>query len=152
MTSTARIFAMVAAVMVIGILAGLYVGTGLAQYSNLSVGYQPWVIRQHAEVGLFKDFMPQLGWAATILPAIAAVLSTGPRRWLFVGAALLILGTIISTRFGEIPINRMVFTWNPETPVDGWQAMRISWMHSHWLKTTMSVVGFALATVSLSRR
>lgn len=152
MTSTARISVMVAAVMVIGILAGLYVGTGLAQYSNLSVGYQPWVIRQQAEVGLFKDFMPQLGWAATILPAIAAMLSAGPRRWFFAGAALLILGTIISTSFGEIPINRMVFGWNPETPVAGWEDMRISWMHSHWLKTTMSVIGFGLATMGLSRR
>ncbi len=144
------IIAAIAAVIVIGLLAGLYVGTGLAQHSNLGVAYQPWVIRQQAEVGLFKNFMPQFGWTAVILPALAAVFSSGARRWLFAAASLLILGTIVSTSFGEIPLNGMILGWNPATPVAGWEGMRTSWMQAHWTKTTLSLIAFAAATVGLA--
>lgn len=150
--SAIKSFFMVAAVMVVGLLAGLYVGTGLAQHSNLSVGYEPWVIRQQAEVGLFKTFMPQFGYAAIILPALAAAVSSGARRWLFATAALLIIATIISTSFGELPLNKMINEWDPRTPVAGWESMRLSWMRSHWLKTTLSVLAFAAATIGLLRR
>lgn len=142
----------VAAVIVVGLLAGLYVGTGLAQHSNLIVGYTPWVIRQQAEVGLFKNFMPQFGYAAIILPALAAVVTSGARRWLFAAAALLIAATIVSTMLGEIPLNRMIGGWDPRTPVPGWEAMRHSWMRSHWIKTTLSLLAFVSATIGLSRR
>ncbi|HEX8446724.1 MAG TPA: anthrone oxygenase family protein [Sphingomonas sp.] len=152
MMPVAKTVVMIAAVMVIGLLAGLYVGTGLAQHSNLGVAFQPWVIRQQAEVGLFKDFMPQFGWTAVILPAVAAALTVGVPRWLFAAAALSILGTIVSTGFGELPLNRMILSWNPQVPVQGWESMRISWMHAHWTKTTFSVLAFLAAATGLSRR
>lgn len=148
--SNLGIIAAIAAVIVIGLLAGLYVGTGLAQHSNLGVAYQPWVIRQQAEVGLFKNFMPQFGWTAVILPAVAAVLTSGTTRWLFAAAALLILGTIVSTSFGEIPLNGMILGWDPAKPVAGWEAMRTAWMHAHWTKTTLSLLAFAAATIGLA--
>ena len=152
MPSAVRPALMIAAVVVIGILAGLYVGTGLAQHSNLTVGYEPWVLRQQAEVGLFKNFMPQLGWAAVILPALAALVVPGTRRWFFVAASALIVATIVSTAFGELPLNRLIQEWNPQSPVAGWEGMRASWMHAHWTKTIMSVIAFVIATVGLSRR
>ena len=152
MPSALRPAIMISAVIVIGILAGLYVGTGLAQHSNLGVAYEPWVLRQQAEVGLFKDFMPQLGWAAVILPALAAMVAPSAQRWFFAAASALIIGTIISTSFGELPLNRLIQDWNPQVPVAGWEGMRASWMHAHWTKTIMSVIAFTVATVGLARR
>lgn len=145
-----RIAVAILAVVVIGILAGLYVGTGLAQHSNLGVAYEIWVPRQQAEVGLFKDFMPQLGYAAVLLPAAAAILASGGRRWFFAAAAVLILGTIISTMFGEIPLNRMIGAWDPDSPVSGWETMRSAWMRAHWFKTNLSVIALIIAATGLS--
>ena len=152
MPSPIKVAVMIAAVVVIGVLAGLYIGTGLAQHSNLGVAYQPWVIRQQAEVGLFKDFMPQLGWAAVLLPALAAIVATSSQRWYFVAGSVLILGTIVSTSFGELPLNRMILSWNPDVVTTGWEGMRAAWMKAHWTKTAMSLIAFVAVTTGIARR
>lgn len=149
--STLKSSVAVGAVVVIGILAGLYVGTGLAQHSQQGLPFAVWVPRQQAEVGLFKNFMPSLGWAAALLPAAAAVLLSGSRRVFFAIAAALILATIVSTSFGEIPLNQQVFTWNAAVPIPGWEQTREAWLHFHWIKTSMSVAALIAAAVGLSR-
>lgn len=140
----------ISAVVVVGLLAGLYVGTGLAQYSNAATPYEIWIPRQQAEVGLFKNFMPSFGYAATALPALAALFSTGVRRWLFAAAALFILGTLISTELGEIPLNGMVLGWDAHHPVANWEAMRVSWLHFHWIKTTFAVLALLVSSIGLA--
>ena len=151
MSSILKPGAAVSAVVIIGILAGLYVGTGLAQYSQIGQPFAVWVPRQQAEVGLFKNFMPYLGWAAVLLPALAALVSSGSQRWWFAAAALLILSTIISTGVGEIPLNQQVFMWDVTKPIAGWEQTHAAWLHFHWIKTSLSVVALNVAAIGLSR-
>ena len=140
------------AVIVMGILAGLYLGTGLAQFSQKGLAFHIWVPRQQAEVGLFKNFMPYLGWAAFLLPAAAALLMGGGQRWCFVVAAALILLTIVSTSLGEIPLNKNVFTWNPAVPIPGWENTLSSWLKFHFFKAGIAVAAFAAGSIGLSWR
>lgn len=149
--STPKSVIAVSAVVAIGILAGLYVGTGLAQHSQQGLPFAVWVPRQQAEVALFKTFMPILGWVATGLPLLAALFSSGSQRWFFAAAGMLILGTIVSTSFGEIPLNQQVFTWDTTKPIPGWEDIFSAWLHFHWIKTSISFVAFVAAAVGLSR-
>ena len=138
-------------VLLIGLLAGLQWGTGMAQYTALSLPGPVWLLRHQAEDALFRQVMPAYMWAVLICLAGSAILGRGKARTLFALAAAFALLQMIITIAHEVPINRIVATWSPTHLSEEWDATRHNWMLGHWLRTGLSFVAFLLATIGLRR-
>jgi uncharacterized membrane protein len=90
-------------------------------------------------------------WAVLLSLAAAALLSRGKTRVFFALAAILSLTQMIITITHEVPINRLVANWSPDSLPAGWDVTRHSWMSGHWLRTGLSFTAFLLAILGLRR-
>jgi len=138
-------------VLFVGLLSGLQWGTGMAQYTALSLPGPVWLLRHQAEDALFRQVMPGYMWAVLLLLASSAILARGTARTFFALAALLSLLQMIITIAHEVPINRMVAQWSASNLPATWDATRHSWMLGHWERTSLSFVAFLCATLGLRR-
>ena len=149
--STLRNTILCLSVLLVGLLAGLQWGTGMAQYTALRLPGPVWLLRHQAEDALFRQIMPGYMWAVLLSLSGSALLARGKTRAFFAIAAILSLLQMVITIAHEVPINRLVATWSPAHLPSGWDAMRHSWMAGHWLRTGLSVAAFLLATLALRR-
>lgn len=138
-------------VLLVGLLAGLQWGTGMAQYTALHLPGAVWLLRHQAEDALFRQVMPVYMWLVLLSLAAAAILARGKVRTLFAVAAVLSLLQMIVTVAHEVPINRLVAQWTPATLPADWDAVRHRWMAGHWLRTVLSGVAFVFASLGLKR-
>ena len=138
-------------VLLVGLLAGLQWGTGMAQYTALHLPGEVWLLRHLAEDALFRQVMPGYMWLVLLSLAGAALLTRGKTRTLFAVAALFSLLQMIVTIGHEVPINRLVAQWTPSTLPADWDVMRHRWMSGHWLRTGLSFVAFLLSALGLKR-
>ncbi len=138
-------------VLLVGLLAGLQWGTGMAQYTALNLAGPVWLLRHQAEDALFRQVMPGYMWAVLLSLAASAIISRGKTRVFFALAAILALVQMIITIAHEVPINRLVASWSPQNLPAGWDATRHSWMSGHWLRTALSFAAFLLAILGLRR-
>ena len=138
-------------VLLVGLLAGLQWGTGMAQYTALNLPGPVWLLRHQAEDALFRQVMPGYMWAVLLSLAGSAIIARGKTRTFFALAAVLSLVQMIITIAHEVPINRLVANWSPTNLPAEWDATRHSWMLGHWLRTGLSFVAFLLATFGLQR-
>jgi hypothetical protein len=151
MPLTVRNVILCLSVLLIGLLAGLQWGTGMAQYTALSLPGPVWLLRHQAEDALFRQVMPGYMWAVLISLAGSASLARGKARTLFALAAAFALLQMIITIAHEVPINRIVATWSPTHLPAEWDVTRHNWMLGHWLRTGLSFIAFLLATLGLWR-
>jgi hypothetical protein len=138
-------------VLFVGLLAGLQWGTGMAQYTALSLPGPVWLLRHQAEDALFRQVMPSYMWAVLLLLAASAILARGRARTLFALAAVLSLLQMIITIAHEVPINRIVAQWSASNLPPEWDATRHSWMLGHWERTSLSFLAFLCSTLGLRR-
>lgn len=138
-------------VLLVGLLAGLQWGTGMAQYTALNLPGPVWLLRHQAEDALFRQVMPGYMWAVLLLLAGSAIISRGKTRTFFALAAVLSLLQMIITIAHEVPINRLVANWSPANLPAGWDATRHGWMSGHWLRTGLSFAAFLLSILGLRR-
>jgi uncharacterized membrane protein len=138
-------------VLVVGLLAGLQWGTGMAQYTALSLPGPVWLLRHQAEDALFRQVMPGYMWVVLLSLAGAAILARGKARTFFALAAVFSLLQMIVTIAHEVPINRAVAHWSATNLPPEWDATRHSWMLGHWERTSLSFVAFFCATLGLRR-
>jgi uncharacterized membrane protein len=96
----------------------------------------------------------QIAMAVSILaPIWWAFTMDGPKnsRWLAISASLLAVISFVVTRFGNVPINRMIKTWSAVAPPADYERLLSRWMIFNDLRTATAVVGFAciiFATIS----
>jgi uncharacterized membrane protein len=138
-------------VLLVGLLAGLQWGTGMAQYTALNLPGPVWLLRHQAEDALFRQVMPGYMWAVLLSLAGSAIIARGKTRAFFAVAAILSLLQMIVTIAHEVPINRLVANWSPTNLPAEWNATRHSWMLGHWQRTGLSFAAFLLATLGLRR-
>jgi uncharacterized membrane protein len=151
MSFTVRNTIFCASVLLVGLLAGLQWGTGMAQYTALSLPGPVWLLRHQAEDALFRQVMPGYMWAVLLSLGGSAIIAQGKTRSFFALAAIFSLVQMIVTITHEVPINRLVANWSPTNLPANWDATRTSWMLGHWLRTGLSFVAFLLATLGLRR-
>jgi uncharacterized membrane protein len=82
---------------------------------------------------------------ATALPALVlgvgvAVMDRGP--FAVAGAALL-LGWLLVTAFGTVPINSGALEWDPDAPPAGWKALIDRWERLNTVRTGLAGLAFA---------
>jgi hypothetical protein len=139
----------VATVVVLGLLAGLVLGTGMAQFTALQLPPGVWILRHQAEDSLFRQVMPPWWSLAVLLPAVAAFVNRGAARTFFVLAAVVLAIAMALTITHEVPINRMVQHWSATNPPAEVDHLRHSWMTGHWGRTALTFVGFVLSVLGL---
>jgi uncharacterized membrane protein len=139
----------VIAVIIVGLLAGIHLGTGLAQLSSQGLPELAWTLRRQAEDDLFRTIMPTFMWVAVITLVAGTIVHRGAKRWWFAAAAVLALACMIQTITGEVPLNRQIAAWHAGSAPGEWTRIRDTWMHGHWIRTALSVLAFAAAVLAL---
>ena len=95
--------------------------------------------------------MPILGNVAIVLVALAVFFARGvPAAFaLSLAGLVLIIGDMVVTLLGNVPINRLVQSWRPDEPPAEWKRVRDRWERFHTLRTFLIVSGFALYAASV---
>ena len=137
------------ATILIGLIAGLLFGTGMAIYTARSLPEASWTIRFQLEDALFVKAMPPFFLTTLAALVIASVVSQGAARWFFGTAALLTLGVLVITIGFEIPINRQVQAWTPGAAPANWQMLRDRWLANHLYRTIAGILAFISAVIGL---
>jgi uncharacterized membrane protein len=88
----------------------------------------------------------------TILSGLAVLLlSFGEAGFVFRGLAVLsLVGFILLTMFGTVPINAAALEWNPISPPANWQALIRRWERLDDIRCGAAVVAFALFLIAMA--
>ncbi|OGU69440.1 MAG: hypothetical protein A2W30_08605 [Ignavibacteria bacterium RBG_16_36_9] len=95
--------------------------------------------------------MPILGNAAIIFLALGVFLAREIPAALTLSLAgfVLVLSDMIVTLIVNVPINRKVQSWKPDSPPDEWKGLRDRWEKFHSIRTLLIVLGFICYTASV---
>ena len=134
-----------------GLLAGTLLGSGMDEFARRGLPAANWTEQHQSMDAVFRQFMPVFFNATAMLLILATVLSRGRARWLFGGAALLTVLSIVVTVIVEVPINRTVALWTPGFAPADWMVLRDRWLWNHLVRTISCIVAFWLAAAGLPR-
>ncbi|MFJ9367108.1 anthrone oxygenase family protein [Nocardia sp. NPDC101769] len=90
-----------------------------------------------------------LGVALALLLAVVTRDMIG--RVLSVGAAVATLACIVVTKFGNVPINNKIRSWNPNNPPADYLTMLHRWDTYHDIRTASVVLAFMLVIAATVR-
>ena len=95
--------------------------------------------------------MPILGNTAIIFLAFGVFFArTVPAAFaLSLAGLILVIGDMLVTLMGNVPINRAVQGWQPDAPPADWERLRDRWERLHSIRTLLVVSGFALFAASV---
>jgi uncharacterized membrane protein len=149
MSGSLRIGVQVFAVLLVGLIAGLMVGTGIEQHSLRALNASAWVTEHQVMDAAFRVVMKPF-WSGTVLVLIiVAIESRRSSKWLFGVAALLMILSLVVTVGVEGSMNQAIAKWDPSAPPANWAEIRESWLSFHRLRTGLGIVAFLCATVGL---
>lgn len=139
------------AVIMVGLIAGLMLGTGIEQHSLRALSASAWVTEHQVMDSWFRVIMPPYWNATALVLVIAAFLSRGQARWQFGFAALLLIVSLVVTVRVEVPMNRSIAMWDANLPPANWAQVRDHWLAFHRLRTASGILAFLVATLGLVR-
>jgi uncharacterized membrane protein len=139
------------AVVFLGLLAGILVGTGMDQYAAAGLPEDAWVGWRQVRSWVFPTIMPWV-FNITLLLQIAAAIVCGARsRWFFASAAVCALAALLITVRLEVPMNNAIASWTPGAAPANWAAIRDQWLRNHLVRMLAGVLGFVCAALGLAR-
>jgi uncharacterized membrane protein len=144
----------VAAILLSGLIAGVFFDVAIAlvpAFFRMPRGRFVYV--NNLLVKGYHPTMPILCSSAVLVNLSLVLLAPAPYRYLFLGATLLIVGTMFVSEFGNMRINRRLLTTDPDRIPVGWPDPRRRWRDFHLVRTLLAVVavglnGAAVALVS----
>ena len=139
----------VAAVVLVGLIAGLLVGTAIEQKTLEVLDADAWITARHSTDAVFSRVLPWWWNGSLLLLFFAAYLHYGMGRWMFVGSGLLLLAGIVVTLVIEVPINKQVVAWRAGAMPAGGGALRDRWWRFHAVRSGMGVGAFLFAVLGL---
>jgi uncharacterized membrane protein len=143
-TAWAQLFS----VILVGVVAGSFVGTQLGQVRvQKGLGARDFtMVKQRFEVAV-GGAMPVLvigaGLSIALVVGLAAMNRRGPVLGLSTVALALWIGAIVVTLRYNAPVNELASAWDPASPPDNWEALRDQWHFGQTLRTPLAVVSFA---------
>jgi hypothetical protein len=146
---TLEAFALVATVVLVGLLAGNELGTLAVVHPALDrVPYAAGRPAAQAVVDRFGRVMPVFMPVTLAVTLITALLVDGLAAvLLFVaGAALVVMLAV--TFAGLMPLNRRQLGATEATPVEDWRAWRQRWLPLHGVRVVCDVAALVLAAVA----
>ena len=141
----------VLAVLLVGLIAGLLVGTAIEQKTLEVLDADAWLTARHSTDAVFSRVLPWWWNGSLLLLFFAAYLHAGTGRWLFLASGLLLLAGIVVTLAIEVPINQQVVTWQPGAMPPNWATLRDRWWRFHAVRSGMGVGAFVFAVLGLVR-
>ncbi len=142
----------VLAVVLVGLIAGLLVGTAIEQKTLEVLDGPAWITARHSTDAVFSRVLPWWWNSTLLLLFFAAYLNRGGARWMFLVGGLLLLAGIVVTLVVEVPINKQVAAWQVGAMPAEWAALRDRWWRFHVVRSGMGVVGFVFAVCGLGWR
>jgi uncharacterized membrane protein len=144
-----RRFAQIVAVVLVGLIAGLMIGTGMDQYTHRQLAMTPWVIEHQVMDALFRRVLPSWWNLTALMLVLSAVLTRGASRGLFAVAAILMIVALVLTVRVEVPMNRAIALWDSAAPPANWAAVRDRWLSFHLVRTCCGTIAFLCAQAGL---
>lgn len=151
MRAQAGLILAVMAVVAVGLVAGLLLGSGLSSYTSRELPEMSWVLRFQAEDRLFSRVMPPCFLTTLLLLAAVCLLSRGMTRGMFGVAGLLMLIAIVWTVRLEVPLNREIQSWTAGAAPATWAQVRDQWLRNHLVRTLLCGAAFLCAVGGLAR-
>ena len=142
----------VLAVVLVGLIAGLLVGTAIEQKTLEVLDGPAWITARHSTDAVFSRLLPWWWNSTLLLLFFAAYLNRGAARWMFLVGGLLLLAGIVVTVAIEVPMNKQVVTWDAQALPANFVAIRDRWLRFHVVRTVLGAVGFVFAVCGLVRR
>ncbi len=136
-----------AAVLLVGILAGLFVGVWFVEQAMLSLSASVYTAVEIPKHHVFGPIMPWF-MGLTLTAGLLVLLLLRPRR--SVAFALTLIGglctatLILTTLLVNVPINaNMMTNWSANAPPTNWAQVRDRWNVFHAMRTVLALVAFA---------
>jgi uncharacterized membrane protein len=87
---------------------------------------------------------------AIITPALLAIVSKHSRliRIFAIAAAIAALISIITTRFGNVPINRMMRVWEASAAPANWRQVLEQWNFYNYIRTVFALASFVFVLIA----
>jgi hypothetical protein len=136
-----------------GVLSGIYVCGLIHDHRVADLSATEYVAMHKMRDSTFRRVMPMLGlgtlFAAT---ACAVAASTHAARALLIASGALLLIDIVLTIGRQLPLNRRVQTWRPETIPSDWREVRDRWKAQHMTRTLLGVSAYVCSILALAQR
>jgi lysylphosphatidylglycerol synthetase-like protein (DUF2156 family) len=129
--SIIRSVAVLLAIFVTGLLAGVMLGVAMAQQTAQKLPEAAWTLRQQNDDALFRKVMPFTFIAMMLLLIASIFLLHGRSRMAMVAATVAALAVIIVTAGWEVPINNEIVKWIPGHAPADWTSTRDKWLQNH---------------------
>ncbi|AYB35176.1 DUF1772 domain-containing protein [Chryseolinea soli] len=140
-TTIIRFLNIILVALLAGTSFGIWVGLNPVNYSSSTYIEQ----QQHLVLSL-QTLLVSLVIVATLVTIASAFLQREDRKTfiaLLVAAGFLLL-CIVVTRFGNLPIQTEMLTWDTHAVPDNWTMLRDQWWSFHVLRTVAELVALAL--------
>lgn len=142
----------VVAVIASGAVAGLMYGVSLAAYADGNLPKEAWVRQQQAKDKVYGRVMPPVSVSTAVSLTGAAVLSRGrARRWFAAGALFAVTSNMLTVG-KEVPLNKVIVSWDPESAPPNWTDVRAQWYSNHILRAVPAALSFGCAVLGLAQR
>lgn len=132
--------------LLVGTMFGIWVG-----FNPASLSAAAYVEQQQNAIRSLNTLLPVMGAICILLAISVAVLSKdSPRsRYMFLGAAALMIVAAVVTRFGNQPINAIVILWNPQSPAANWVELRDQWWQWHIIRSVAGIGALVLTVLAV---
>lgn len=145
-----RLAVAVFAVVAVGLLGGIMVGTGMSASTARLLPEAAWTLSFQKEDALFSKVMPPVFILTVLGLGAAAVLARGSARAWFSAAAVLALLALVVTVRGEVPINQQIQGWTAGAAPAIWMELRDRWFRIHLVRTISAMLAFLCSTTGLA--
>ena len=140
-TTIIRFLNIILVALLAGTSFGIWLGLNPMNYSTSTYIEQ----QQHLVLSL-QTLLVSLVIIATLVTIASAFLQRKDKKTFIalLFAALFLLLCIIITRFGNLPIQIEMLTWNANSFPDNWTTLRDKWWSFHIMRTVAELIALAL--------
>jgi hypothetical protein len=140
-TTIIRFLNIILVALLAGTSFGIWVGLDPANYSASTYIEQ----QQHLVLSL-QTLLVSLVIIATLVTLTSAFLQREDKKTFMalLAAACFLLLCIVITRFGNLPIQTEMMTWNIQAVPEDWMVLRDQWWSFHIQRTVAELVALAL--------
>lgn len=140
-TQIIRFINIIVVALLAGTSFGIWVGLNPAGYSAST-----YIEQQQHLVRSLQLLLVSLVIFATLVTIVSAILQRKNRK-IFIAlifVALFLLSCIIITRFGNLPIQKEMLTWNASSIPENWTTLRDKWWTFHVMRTIAELIALVL--------
>lgn len=137
------IIILTAALMLTGIVAGMYACTVIHDYRINELSAAEYMAMHQMRDKTFRVVMPPLRLVNLALVAAASfVIPAGLPKALAISSAVLIVIDIVLTTKLQVPLNREIQSWTASTIPAHWAEIRDRWAARHNIRVLLDLVSF----------